>query len=292
MKKLLMTFVFSFVLCSLFYAQLPPLKGLQSSNQQLIEEAVKHGLIVIQQTYQLCDTSTIPNKYYGRNNQDYFGKTYSLGIMTTNGFCAFDEAIYPWKYDFNYDKYKDSLKYQPKLYKTYYKGLTDSAFTDMSFNIDDNITLHDNILYNVPFPEFEQGFTFDTKRNGEKKGWLVFVGSKSDVAENDTISLQLTIYRTELEFQEDTFQYEIKKPAVTQTILGGFYINPVFDGVGKIRFDLSGVVRKIKDKWYVVSAVSYQSDNNTIILTPATPVQTDEAEVEDKEDKKGKNNKN
>ena len=196
------------------------------------------------------------------------------------------------RYEVNYDKYKDSLKYQPKLYKTYYRGLTDSAFTDMSFNIDDNITLHDNILYNVPFPEFEQGFTFDTKRNGEKKGWLVFVGSKSDVAENDTISLQLTIYRTELEFQEDTFQYEIKKPAVIQTILGGFYINPVFDGVGKIRFDLSGVVRKIKDKWYVVSAVSYQSDNNTIILTPATPVQTDEAEVEDKEDKKGKNNKN
>ncbi|MDR3218067.1 MAG: hypothetical protein LBU22_03665 [Dysgonamonadaceae bacterium] len=225
---------------------------LNSSNQQLIEEAVKNGFFIIHRTYQLQDTTAATPAYYTWNDAPGFGDSYSLAVKTTTGYYVHDKAAHPWLYDSKFEEYRDSRQYAPVISASEYKQAGDSAYISLSCNDCETEAIVKNKVYLIRDSLFEnKGFSVDYS-NGTKKGWLVWAVSDKPMEEQHTQTLSLLIYRAELLFETGKELYEIQEPASNKSISGGFYVVPEFDEIGQIRFRLTGLLHKENDHWQVV----------------------------------------
>jgi hypothetical protein len=253
MKRLLLFGIVCIACTHSSHAQFS-IRSLNSSNQQLIEEAVKEGFFIVHRSYQLKDTTDTP-QYYGWNNAPNFGETYSLGVKAINGYYLDDKAIHPWLYDSKFDEYRDNRQYVPVVSKSEYKSykiLTDSSF--ITFPIKDS-TWVDNAeksFYFVTDSVFENdGFSLDDS-DGVKQGWLVWLVSVDSLEKKNNESLSLMVYRSELEFVSGKNTYKIDTPSTNKLIWGGIYIVPKIDGVGRISLSLSGFASKKDGDWQVI----------------------------------------
>ena len=72
-----------------------------SPNQKMVEDAVKDGIILVRQNFQLKDTMT--QQRYGRNHGDSFGSQYCIAAKVKSGLCVSKRFRNPWEYDDNYE---------------------------------------------------------------------------------------------------------------------------------------------------------------------------------------------
>jgi hypothetical protein len=213
-----------------------------SGNRQLIEEAIKDGLFIVCQSYQLQDTTAQTPTYYGWDNAEHFGYAYSLGIKVENGYYLDRKAVYPWQYDSRFDEYNGSRQYAPVVSAGKYRTLTDSVLFDFSFTDAELKAVAGEQFYFVQDSLFEnKGFLTDDS-DGMKKGWLVWLLD----------DFSLLVYRNELEFTAGKNIYPVTDPSANKEVLGGIYVVPQFDGIGQIRFLLSGLICGKSGQWQVV----------------------------------------
>jgi len=233
-------------------AQLSPLDNVFSSNQQLIEDAVKDGLFVVRSCYRLQDTTKTEPTYFGRNNLPYFGNTYSLGIKVRSGYYTDDIAARPWLYDSNYDTYRTAASYKPVISESYYRPHHDSTYLSLPYQDRPVKEITKEQVYFTEDTVFQdKGFIPDTLP-GLKKGWLVWVTTDKPLHEQPGQTLSFSIYRSELTFDGDTGRYEVRSLATDRIVLGGIYVIPDFSEVGQITFRVAGVLSKKGDQWNVV----------------------------------------
>ncbi|MDR1680349.1 MAG: hypothetical protein LBS12_00995 [Prevotellaceae bacterium] len=256
-------------------AQSRQLQGLSASaNQQLLEQAVADGLLVVRRYYQLKDTTVEPPAYYGWNNQPHFGESLSLGVKGDSGRCLLSEsAVHPWLYDPKFDQYRNQNRYVPALFKAEYRLLDSAAYRPVVLE-DSAVPLSDNRLYTaVADSAFgSSGFTVD-RDSGEKNGWLVWVLANAPLTGNATQPLSLIVYRSPLTFTDDLTLYEVRTLSTEKTILGGIYILPQITGIGQITVKLSGVLLEENEKWHVVKVAALPLSapaGGSGELTPAT----------------------
>jgi hypothetical protein len=233
-----------------FGAQFMP-RSLSSGNQQLIEDAVKDGIFIVRQSYQIKDTAT--NTLYGWNGDEQFGYAVSLGIKAQNGYYLDNRAVEPWRYDDKFAEYNGKKQYVPVISESECRPLTnDSAFSIFSYDKDRLKTLSDGQFYFAGDSLLDrQGFDPDDS-NGNKDGWLVWVLSPDSIRRVENESFSLLVYRNELTFESGKDAYKIKDPPTDKRILGGFYVVPKVIGIGKISFCISGLLNKKEDYWQVV----------------------------------------
>jgi len=248
MRRLLIVIVGNFFI-SFLYGQLM----FTAQNQLLIEEAIKDGFFVIRRCYQLQDTAEKTPTYFGWNNLPYFGETYTIGIKIPEGYYFTDKAFRPWMYDGKFADYAGSSRYVPVLsagsYRlpedTVYQVFPDSGIVIKEMSTHRVYVAQDTALFG------QKGFSVDYT-DGVKKGWLVWVVSDKPLEEQPNQSLSYLIYRTELTFEPERDWYEIRDPATSQHIVGGFYLLPQVTAIGHIVFHLIGTVHPEKGKWQVV----------------------------------------
>jgi hypothetical protein len=251
MKRIILFWILSIACIHSINAQLDA-RSLSSSNQQLIEDAVKSGFFIIHRTYQLQDTTVVPPVNYGWNDAPDFGDAYTLGIKTKDGYYTEDKAVRPWIYDPEFKEYSDSRQYVPVISASEYKHAGDTAYIPLSWDDCEMTKISKNGIYLIRDSLFEnRGFSVDHS-DGTKKGWLVWIVSDKPVSEQSTQTFSLSIYRAELQFEAGKELYEIKEPASGKSISGGFYVVPEFDEPGQIRFQLAGLLHRINDQWQVV----------------------------------------
>jgi hypothetical protein len=225
-------------------------RSLNSGNQQLIEEAVKGGIFIVRQSYQLKDIDT--NTLYGWDNAEHFGYTLSLGIKAENGYYLEPKAVEPWRYDRRYTEYNDRRQYIPLVSESRYKSLTDSIFSVLPYEKDGLKMLAGGKFYFFRDSLFDnQGFETDDS-DGRKEGWLVWLVSPDTLQTVAGEEFSLLVYRHELTFETGARAYRIKDPSTNNRVWGGFYIVPQTTGIGKISFRIGGLLSKREDYWQVV----------------------------------------
>jgi hypothetical protein len=231
------------------HAQFIP-RSLHSGNQPFIEEAVKSGIFLVRQSYQLKNTTN--NTLYGWSHAEHFGYTISLGIKAENGYYLAPQALAPWNYDRKFANYNDRRYYLPFVSESRYRSWTDSVFSPLPYSADQVHPLVDS-----PFG-FVRDSVFDNRgleadfTGGRKEGWLVWVVSSDSTDIAAPASLSLLVYRNELTFEPGESACKIKDPTTVHRILGGLYVVPHTTGIGKVSFRLSGFLNKKEDDWQVV----------------------------------------
>lgn len=252
----------------------------KSDNQQLIEESVEAGLVIVSQSYQLEDTVT--HQRFGRYGKSEFGKGYSIGVRISNKLIVQNSVVTPWSADPNFERYKKS--HLPVPYKGAIREYGDTIVHEMSMRNDYIDKLHNTELFTIRDSTInvKQGFQLDTI-SGKKNGWLIWIVSDVSIEKSDSIHNEsLMIYKSELSFSVDTCEVSIKAPSTKRNVWGGIYVTPMQTSVGQITFYLSGIIQyKGNDMWSVVSP--FIKESITPIkesLNDLTPVETIEKPVD------------
>ena len=261
MKSLTATLALSFITLTGF-AQI----SFQTNNQQIIEDAVAGGLLIVRQEYQLEDTVSM--KRYTWNNRPEFGSTLSFCVLAENGYVISNSGLKPWMHDPKFDKYKDSA-YRPVLTDTWYKSAASRDFRKADcVATDDTVHLSDSSLVYVKDTLFGQGFAIDTMP-GTKDGWIVWLTSKDEESIGSD-SLMLITYRHKLTVLADRDIYEIPAPTSSRYVIGGVYVEPGYTGIGKIEFRLAGIIVKNGEKWQMCKICRTKKAGNESTLSEDT----------------------
>lgn len=264
-----------------------------SANQKLIEDAVKNGIFLLRQDYQLKDTAT--GKYYGRGGNNMFGSVYAWGIKVKGGYYLSDRGVRPWRYDANFDEYRRT--HVPVLYKTYRKEITDTTIITLQWDGEQMTELVPGKFGYVTDSLFqEEGFEADLTF-GKKAGWLVWIIAEKAIEEAmPGTPVSYTIYRKELTIKKDVEEYPTNAPSTERKIWGGIYIVPEQTAVGQITFRLVGIMAQLDGQWTVFtpfrkiaaleeSAPVYKGGNTL------TPVEGDDSEGDVNDENAKKKNK-
>lgn len=240
-----------------------------SSNQQLVEQAVKEGIVLLRQDYQLLDT--LSNTRYGWNHQEVFNSIYSIGFNVKGSYIVNERFIRPWQFDQRYKEFRDTT-YIPVISKTYSKSILDTAYTNIKYNPSYNRVIKDSLVYSVDSLTYEcRGFSVDSSF-GEKDGWLVWVTATDSVPQENT-QLSIVTYRHQITIEEEKNEYIIPKPATSQNIMAGILVVPKNTHIGVLDFQVIGYAYKKGNEWYIIrdtENIIISEQDNKFLLTPVT----------------------
>lgn len=221
----------------------------KSPNQQFVEQAIKGGIFIIRQTYQLEDTVT--KQRFGRYGNDEFGAATYLSIRTTDGYIIDTNVLSPWETDNNFSRYRNSHK--PVLSRSYSMEIGDSVMKLFSFSLDSINFKHRKLSLLCP-ADSSSGFCCKSYKR-PTEGWVVWLSNDSTINEYRGLKApELTIYRRTVEFHPDSITYAIDAPNTTNKIWGGIFVVPEQVEIGLITFYLGGAIVKdvALNKWVIV----------------------------------------
>ena len=246
MKRIIIALFFIVIVCQM-HAQLNNLFVFNpSSNQELIEDAVKDGIYIIKQSYQIKENAT--GRMFGVDGKNEFGSSYSLAVKSTMGFYIYDVAARPWIYD-NSFKQLEQNKYSPVLsstsiYKIDSKGDFEAVQTGTI------VSLNEELVYRIDVQKPDSvGFSL-LKTKGVLTGWVVLLTTEKDSKLADKPLFDYSIYRREITIGDDlTVSFEAAQE--TKTVIGGFFVVPENTGIGQITFRLAGLIQETEGKWII-----------------------------------------
>lgn len=292
MKRAVYIFLFFAFLAETTWAQDLSSLLFRSSNVDMVEDAVRGGLFIVSQEYQLKDSAR--NEYFGRNGRSEFGKGIALAVKVGKDFCVAGRAVKPWNYDSNFERYRNT--HLPVYYKTRYRELTDSIMKEApaAYNAADTTALVPGSLYRIKNTGLYEGEGFEVDATpGQKKGWLIWISANRKLEQADSLAAtSYVIYRHEVELKQGVTAYETDASSIAQEVWGGIYVVPQQDGIGRLTFRLAGIMVEKAGKWYLQACFAGQGSDapdtenlegenkEDTVLTPVTPAP---------EDKGGKN---
>lgn len=260
-----------------------------TNNQQLVEDAIQGGIVILGQSYQLEDT--VMNQRFGRYGEAEFGRNYSLAVKVSGGLCLFGQVMRPWESDENFARYRETHK--PVLYKTYYRCLSDSVEHEIVIDYARAKGYGENNLLFVRDSTTFSGNGFNMDGNeGNRKGWMVWGVSDVKLENCDsTTTADYVIYRHEQTVVAGTFQYDIIPPATDKQVWGGIYVVPEQTGIGQLTFRLCGIMSKESDGWQLIildKGVSQLEISSSDTQNELTPVDDSDAAEKSKKNKRRK----
>ena len=249
-----------------------------SPNQQMVEDAVKSGLVILHQQYQLQDVTATTPSFYGWGGEKHFGESYTLSIKIPEGYYLSDPAAFPWKYDQNFEEYQNNPKYAPVLSKSEFRNLSDSLFSP-SVTVSNPWEVSENRIYSVHDTAFtNRGFMVDTTSLGTLNGWIVWVEALKPLLEQTTQPLSCVIYSLELTIENGQLLYEVNAPSTRGTLLGGIYVVPEVTDVGQLTFKLLGILYQENNSWGVVRIQESTNRERPSVEGGLTPINPEPAQ--------------
>lgn len=215
-----------------------------SLDKKLITAAVDSSLCIVRQDYVLKDTN---DNAYGRQNRDYFGRTYQLGVITGNRVWVDKKTATPWTLDGSYDNYKNNDTIKPELSHVAVRFLPGTTFRSLDYKIDNSTEGY------ATYPLETESITIpNIRRNKQGDGWLVVVHSREDITLKEDCALEYTIYMPNLSIGEKSSEAVVKKMPVKEKILGGVYYTYQIKA-GQVQFLVAGILKKKGSEWVIES---------------------------------------
>lgn len=212
----------------------------------LISDAVRKGVVLLRQDYQLLneDDEPIDNKF----GQECYGRTYTCGVRVKNDyFLVTKDFVTPWINE-------SVTKSDKRHFEVSYSGILTLGtvdFEQIDCDIEDATELVEKRLFVIDGSEYE-GFSID-EEVGKKKGYAVWLKSANAYGlEKKPSSLTIDISSFNITTKENVFVYDIGKQP-TGNVIGGFFLVPKIEGVGKISFQVNGMFEKRGGVWKLTS---------------------------------------
>lgn len=215
----------------------------KSAAQLIVEQAVRPGIVISQNAFQIKKNGT--DELFGLNGKNEFGTAYTVGLKVPGGILLTDRAIHPWDGNEKFEKYK--ADYSPVACTPRYAELADTAdYQETAYEASKAEALCDSSVYRCATNVFgHDAFTPDTAA-GDKQGWMVWVSIGKNADKAKTTRCELMAQMKDVKVGTET---TLAPPATDKEILGGLYVVPAYTSIGTIVFRLSGIAVKKGKKW-------------------------------------------
>jgi hypothetical protein len=243
-NKLLISFFFLMSGSECFCQDKSTLNLAFASQENLEYSALKSLFYLIRQDYVAFSRK---DEKLTRGGNDYFGKAYTIGIITANRKLLFPGFVRsPWMEDSNFNEYKDL--YKPECTNTKIRALDDSVY-------------HVYNLKNLESAGPVSGFIFG--HDGIKisdsisdKGCLVIFHTSRQIPDKNE-KIQYSIANIDYAEWNNQGIYALKEPYLgsNQQIIGGVFFSRIVS-VAKIDWKLSGMYVKIHNAWVIQSIIA------------------------------------
>lgn len=221
----------------------------------LVFKAVAPALKIIKQQYRLKKDGD----FFGKNNMQHFGESFSLAIKVNGGTILQNEVLYPWVNDKDYKDVNESGKYTPVLYDSYQKSVIGGDYEKVDFELNTPYVKSvgkDSLLYIHSDVYSDFGLNMDTA-SGEKSGYMLWVYETDGKCDYkvEALNLQASVDSTVIPM----------KTSSPSKVLGGVYVIPVNERPGTISFYLVGVASTCNNKDWSLKLLTKDDANINII---------------------------
>ena len=214
-----------------------------TSSDSIYREIIMNNLFVLRQDYSLYDKRD--DEYYGLDDNDFFGTTYSIGLKCKGFNILTDVAIRPWEYDGNYENFK-SKKLVPEITSSKYRFVNDSTshrFTQSDTVITTNRKIKEDSYYSsAPFIKSQEGFILNTQDTC-KTGILVWIIIEKGRIESADMKVNFDFSS----FETEMFGSVSVTPPANKKVIGGLFITKSQET--DIPFHLAGLLSQKDNSW-------------------------------------------
>lgn len=234
-----------------------------AASDSVLINAVMPGLYVVRQQYQI--RSNADGKLYGKDGNNWFGETYSLGVKVAGGLLVDRRVMQPWADDVDFSKINNHGKYVPQLYRTtYLRPLDGEAYREANLDFDTPEYMEaygtDSLLYRHIEAQADFGFLTD-ERFGTADGYMLWA-YRDSTASHAGMRVKLRVARKQLGNVADSLSVDCLPPDAG-TVLGGVFIVPVVDRVGQITCRLAGMALPASDGRWVLRSLTREAASGT-----------------------------
>lgn len=218
----------------------------QDMANSLIEKAVKNGIVLLRQDYQILneDDEPIGNK----EGLNCYGRTYTCGIrVNEDEFLVTKDFITPWMNE----SIVKSDKRHPEVSYSGFLALNTIDFEQIDCDVENAEEEIANHLYRIGASEIE-GFSLD-EDYGRKKGYAVWLKSTNEFnLELIPSGLTIEIIPFNITTNEKVFVYEIPQQP-KGNVVGGAFLVPNTNKIGSIILKVNGMFEKKGGIWKLIS---------------------------------------
>lgn len=218
-----------------------------ASLSELLFMPLKPSLYIVRQQYRLKHDG----EYYGKNNQPFYGESYSLGIKIAGGMYLSGDVVEPWKRDVDYQRINASggKKYEPVLFRSYQRALSDSVYRAVYLDFGTRYVTpvnEDKSLYLHEDAKSDFGLGVD-EQSGLKGGFLVWAYTSTSV-QDSAMAVRLRQVSLTIEAGSESTLIDMT-PNEPDKIIGGLYVIPKYERA-QVQYMLAGVaVKTDNQKW-------------------------------------------
>lgn len=219
----------------------------QPIHQRLVEQLIMKSTVVMEHSYQVHNLSS--GKVVDGNENESYGRTYSLGVITNGAIIVPPSYIEPWRFDPNFRTRDDC---EPRSFVARMRNMADTLFDTVDFDYGSSLD-DEGTLYKLSF-NADYGFRLDIEP-GKKKGLYVLYSAKKPLAEQPGEKVTCILVEQPLETTKGRTTYEMGVPPPLDLLLGGLYLVPDLDDYGMLTFKVVGILQQFGDRWGLVTFV-------------------------------------
>ena len=246
MKKFLLTLVSLMSLTSAFA---------QSSLEAISQRALTRGFVLLRQDYVLLNEDDEPVNL--KEGETFHGSGYSCAVRVgTENLMLNRDFTKAWSAEKPLTK-NDTTHYE--INYTGYRELKSTDFEEISADPETASNIVENHIYQISGSEIE-GFEID-ECYGKKRGIAVWLLSdKAFGPKSEPGKLSLEFKPMNITTRENTQIYDISQQP-SGNVLGGAFLVPSIQGLGKIVFRVNGVFEKVGGVWKLISLGTDEPDD-------------------------------
>lgn len=265
MKGLIITLAMLPLMC---YAQFEA-SMFTTNNQKLIEQAVQSGFTIVEQTYQLEDSTT--HQRFGRYGNKIFGRARALGVRVADDVLVDKKILFPWENDANFNRYRTS--HIPVISSATLIELNDTTRTEIVLNENSISNATKSLIAASDSASVIKGFKIEVFEQSTD-GWLVWITSDKTIAEWDESLTHPLIYKKTIDFTPDNNEYEVDAPQTSNHLWGGVFIIPQQTEIGQLTFKLGGILVQAHDNNWALETLVPQEEEIIQQGDELTPLDT------------------
>lgn len=246
MKKFLLTLVTLMSLTSAFA---------QSSLEAISQRALTRGFVLLRQDYVLMNEDDEPVNL--KEGETCHGSGYSCAIRVgTEDLMINRDFTKAWAGEKALPK--NSTNHYSINY-TGYREINSTEFEEIDADPETASSMVENHIYQISGSEIE-GFEID-ECYGKKRGIAVWLLSdKAFGPKSEPGKLSLEFKPMNITARENTQVYDITQQP-SGNVLGGAFLVPSIQGLGKLFFRVNGVFEKVGGQWKLISLGTDEPDD-------------------------------
>jgi len=228
----------------------------QNDLGMFLMRSLQDGFFLFSQEYQLQNEDDEPVR--NKPGKEYYGRLFCCGIAVEGENLLVDRNfIRPWTDDKTITK---SKKYHTAVSATNLMEFGSLEFDEFDTDVEGATEVVEDYCYSISGAG-KEGFKIDN-HYGKKRGYAVWLVSASPFdMEKAPTKVSLKIATMNITTSESKQVYNMPSQP-TGNIIGGAFLLPVSEGVGRISFAINGIFAKVGGVWKFVSLGTEEAEED------------------------------